>query len=313
MSEHMPNQRPPEQLPPAPLEEESRQGLLSRIDATSEFMTDAGREFVDRIARLTLPADEIATHAIETTYVHAKSIARTTGKIALSGIKTTWAQARGGAREARLGLGRIKDSARETGSDVWASAKEKATGAKEAIDKSLERRKEFNQFLGAVALDHAIGNRISPIKVTEEKDQYEFDPTDGKIKKVGVKSHQFSDEVISEVDPGILDTKIESRSEKRRAKRMARRLARAEKAEKKEAEATRLRGGLPSKGSKISVPRTRIARLRGEKGADSVKYREGLNRAGARTVRAGIAAKPKRIASRRLEDNDVEHFIRTHS
>lgn len=314
MSEQLPIQTPlPEDLPQSRPQGEPNRGLQERTFAASEFAVNAGQDFVDRVARVTLPVDELAKDAIETSYIYATSIVKVAGRAALNGIKTTWVQAKGASKEARLGLGLMKDSALDAASDAWTGIKTRATETREAAANSIERRKKFNQFLGAVALDHAIGNRISPITVTEKKDQYAFDPVDEKIKKVGVKSHQFSDEVVSEVDPDILDVKIESRSEKRRAKRMGRRLARAEKAEKKEAEATRLRGGLPSKGSKISVPRTRLAKLGGAKGAESVRYREGGNRAVARTARAGIAAKPNRIATRRLPENDVEHFIRTHS
>lgn len=123
MSELPPKQTPPpEELPQPRLQDEANQGMRDRAVAASEFTHDASTAFVDRVARLALPAQEWAKDSGESMVGHAVDA----GRIAAGGIR------------------RAFTSTRETASDSWAGIKNTVVNkrAKARHTKKAERHSQ---------------------------------------------------------------------------------------------------------------------------------------------------------------------------
>ncbi|HMS23255.1 MAG TPA: hypothetical protein PKB09_00405 [Candidatus Saccharibacteria bacterium] len=112
---------PPEELQKPHPQVEANQGARDRMIAASEFTHDAGTDFVERVARLSLDGQEWVQEKAETMVGHTISAGRT----AVGGIR------------------RALGSAREKASESWSDRKDKKVIGKR--DSSAERKSKYER------------------------------------------------------------------------------------------------------------------------------------------------------------------------
>lgn len=154
MSELPPKQTPPpEELQKTLPQAEANQGAGDRMIAASEFTHDAGTEFVERVARLSLDGQEWVQEKAETMVGHTVSACRT----AVGGIRRALGSAREKASESWSDRKDKKVIGKRNSSAERKSKSERiAVESTEASEKHKSRSKFYRQ-LGGLLIAEAIG------------------------------------------------------------------------------------------------------------------------------------------------------------